>query len=282
MPSIFDDPNISKNAGLRLCEMQVCHLSDKEMLTAGKNLDYMCALSEWHKNFLLHSGLKMPEEKVLIFPNGIDIKRYKKEEISSKISKKVPKNAKFVYSSSPDRGLWYLLQIWPFLREEYPEATLDVCYGVEKWTNQLKWTHGRIGEMALGIETLITQPGVNNLGKIGQDQLSRLQLEADAWLYPFDPMSPTESGCITAIENAAAGNVMVTTDADCMKDEFGKFSKIIPLPFQPEYFAEETISFLNDTPFIEYSRTIARKFAEERDWSVIAKQWTDLFQREVK
>lgn len=282
MPSIFDDPNISKNTGLRLCEMQVCHLSDKEMLTAGKNLDYMCALSNWHKNFLLHSGLKMDEEKVKIFPNGIDLKRYEKDQIMQKIEKKVPKNAKFVYSSSPDRGLWYLLQIWPYLREEFPEATLDVCYGVHKWTNQLKWAHGKIGEMALGIEILLEQPGVNNLGKIGQDQLSKLQIEADAWLYPFDPMSPTESGCITAIENAAAGNAMVTTDADCMEDEFGKISKIIPLPFQAEHYAEETIGFLKDTPFISYKRDIARQFSEKRDWPVIAKQWSDFFASEVK
>lgn len=277
MPSIFEDSQISKNAGLKLCEMQVCHLPDKEMLSAGKNLDYMCALSEWHKNFLLHSGLSMENDKVLVFPNGIDVKRYKKDEISTKIGKKVPKNAKFVYSSSPDRGLWYLLQIWPFIREEYPEASLSVCYGVDKWTSRLKWTHGRIGEMALGIETLMDQPGVNNLGKIGQDQLSKLQIEADAWLYPFDPMSPTESGCITAIENAAAGNAMVTTDADCMEEEFGKFSKIIPLPFEPEVFAEQTISFLNDQPYLEYSRTLARDFAETRDWEGVSKLWTQFF-----
>jgi len=277
MPSIFDDPNIVRNTGLKLCEMQVCHLNDKEMVAAGNNLDYMCTLSEWHKNFLIHSGLMMDNEKVLVFPNGIDVKRYKNDEILPKISKKVPKNAKFVYSSSPDRGLWYLLQIWPFLREEFPEATLSVCYGVDKWVNQLKWAHGRIGEMAVGIEDLMKQPGVENLGKIGQDQLSRLQIEADAWLYPFDPMSPTESGCITAIENAAAGNAMVTTNADCMEDEFGRFSKIIPLPFIAKEFAEETITYLKDTPYLEYNRTLGRKFAETRDWKEVSKQWNQLF-----
>jgi glycosyltransferase involved in cell wall biosynthesis len=277
MPSIFDDEDIRKNSGLKLCEMQVCHLSDKEMISAGKNLDYMCALSQWHKNFLLYSGLDMSEEKVKIFPNGIDQKRYKNDEILTKMGKKVPKNAKFVYSSSPDRGLWYLLQIWPYLREEYPEATLSVCYGLEKWLNQVKWMHGRIAEMALGIEELLQQPGIKNLGKIGQDQLSKLQIEADAWLYPFDPMSPTESGCITAIENAAAGNAIVTTDADCMEDEFGGFSKIIPLPFNAEEFAEKTITYLNDTPYVEYNRTAAKAFSEKRNWEVISKQWTQFF-----
>lgn len=282
MPSIFDDKDITKNAGLKLCEMQVCHLSDKEMMSAIKNIDYMCALSDWHKNFMIHSGIKLPEEKYKIFPNGIDIKRYKNSKISMKMNKKVPKNAKFVYSSSPDRGLWYLLQIWPYLREEFPEATLDVCYGLNKWIEQVKWAHGRIAEMAVGIEDLMKQPGVTNLGKIGQDQLSKLQIEADAWLYPFDPMSPTESGCITAIENAAAGNPLITTDADCMGSEFGKIGKIIPLPFHPETYAEETISTLKDTDLLEYYRTVGRSFAESRDWSLIAKDWISFFEREVK
>ncbi len=277
MPSIFESEEVRRNSGLKLCEMQVCHLHDNEMIAAGEHLDYMCALSEWHKEFLLHSGLEMKEENVLIFPNGIDLKRYKKDEIMQKMTKKVPKNAKFVYSSSPDRGLWYLLQIWPYLREEFPEATLSVCYGLEKWLNNVKWAHARIGEMAVEIERLIDQPGVENLGKIGQDQLSKLQIEADAWLYPFDPMSPTESGCITAIENAAAGNAMVTTNADCMEGEFGKFAKIIPLPFNAEEFAEETVRYLKDTDYLEFNRTQARAFAETRDWKGVASQWSQLF-----
>lgn len=282
MPSIFDDPDISKNAGLKLCEMQVCHLSDKEMMSAVRSVDYMCALSGWHRDFMMHSGISLPPEKWKVFPNGISLKRYKKDQVSMKMTKKVPKNAKFVYSSSPDRGLWYLLQIWPFLREEFPEATLDVCYGLDKWVEGLKWAHSRQGEMAVGIETLMNQPGVTNVGKIGQDQLSKLQIEADAWLYPFDPMSPTESGCISAIENAAAGNPLITTDADCMEEEFGRIGKIIPLPFKPQQFAEETISTLKDTDLLEYYRTIGRSFAEKRDWSLIAKDWVSFFNQEVK
>ncbi len=280
-PSIFDDPEISKNTGMKLCEMQVCHLGDKEMVSAGNNLDYMCTLSEWHKNFLLHSGLTMDAESVLVFPNGINLDRFPGDEAEAKFNKPVPNDAKFVYSSSPDRGLWYLLQIWSKIREEFTEATLDVCYGLEEWANSVKWAHARIGEMAVDILNLINQPGINNLGKIGQDQLSNLQLEADAWLYPFDPMSPTESGCITAIENAAAGNALVTTNADCMEDEFGKFSKIIPLPFKADEFAEETITYLKDTDYLNYTRTLGRKFAEKRDWSLIAQQWNQLFLKGV-
>jgi len=281
-PSAFNDPKIKKNVKLKLCEMQVCHLSDKEMVAAAENLDYMCTLSQWHRKFIVHSGLRMPFEKVIVFPNGIRLERYKKSDFEAKIDKKIKNNPKFVYSSSPDRGLWYLLQMWPYIREEFPKAELSVCYGLEDWVNAVKWSHGRIAEMALGIIELLNQPGIKNLGKIGQDQLAKLQMEADAWLYPFDPMSPTESGCISAIENAAAGNPIITTDADCMELEFGKFGYIVKLPFYPKEFAEKTIEILHDTDYMKHMRIEGRKFAEKRDWNLIANQWLEFFKEEVK
>lgn len=276
-PTLFNDETIREQTGVKLCEMQVAHLSEKETMAGEQYCDYICALSDWHGDFLVHSGFNVPREKVKTLPNGVDISRYPLEQVEAKYNKPIGDNPKFVYSSSPDRGLWYLLQIWPQLRKKYKNATLSICYGTEQWTNALKWSHGRIGEMALEIENLLKQPGIKNLGKIGQDRLATLQLEADAWLYPFDPMSPTETGCITAVENAAAGNPIFTTDADCMDSEFGEIGNIIPLPIEVDRFVENIIDVLEDTDYLEYQRRTARKFAEERDWGLISKKWEPLF-----
>lgn len=281
VPTAFDDERIRNNVRLRICEMQVCHLSDREMVAAEENVHYMAMLSPWHAGFLRSSGLNKPKEDFVIFPNGVDLSRYPEMQVNGKITKKIKNDPKFVYSSSPDRGLWYLLQSWPIIRQEFPEAQLDVCYGVEKWVDQLKWTHGKVGEMAVEIESLIDQPGVINHGKIGQDVLSGLQMDADAWLYPLDAQSPTESGCITAIENAAAANPIITTDCDCMEGEFGEIGTIVKLPFDKDKFAEEAIKVLRDQDFVEYQREIGRAFAETRQWSVIANQWDEFFRKEV-
>jgi glycosyltransferase involved in cell wall biosynthesis len=282
-PSVFDEEQIRSNSRLKICEMQVCHLSDKERKAAEKYVDYMAVLSEWHGDLLQNSNVEMEKEKYVVFPNGVDITRYPKNFFDSKVKNTIRSNVKFVYSSSPDRGLWYLLQMWPLIREEFPKAELDVCYGVEKWTDALKWSHGRVGEMALEIESLIKQPGIKNLGKIGQDRLSELQLGADAWLYPLDSMSNTESGCISAVENAAAGNPIFTTDCDCMEDEFGDIGIIVDLPFNKDEFVEEVIRVLRDQEYMEHLRVIGRQFAEKRDWSIISEQWLNLFnKKEVK
>lgn len=276
-PSIFQDERIRDRIGLTVTEMQVAHLSGKEEAALEEYCDILAVLSEWAGDLLLHSGLEFDKEKVKVFPNGVDINRYPVTTVKGKYNSPIEDDPKFVYSSSPDRGLWQLLQSWPYFREEFPNAELSVCYGVKKWTDHLKWAHNRTGEMAVEIERLMQQPGVKDLGKIGQDRLAELQLEADAWLYPLDSIQSTETGCITAVENAAAGNPIITTDCDCMKEEFGKIGTIVPLPFNAEKYAEEAIKVLRDNDFMEYQREVGREFAEKRDWRLISEQWLRFF-----
>jgi glycosyltransferase involved in cell wall biosynthesis len=275
----WECPSVFKNdlmTNLRICEMQVCHFVPGERDLAEKYSDYIAALSPWHKYFMMEDGLDMSEEKIVVFPNGVDINRYPKHIISKK--KGISDNPKFVYSSSPDRGLWTLLSAWPYIKKSFPGAELNIAYGVKKWTNALRWSHNRQGEIALQIEQMMKQDGVKDLGKIGQQQLAELQLEADAWLYPLDSIAPTESGCITAVENAAAGNPIITTDCDCMETEFGPVGVIAELPFEPEGYAECVEYVLSDYDIVEKLRKDGREFAEGRDWSIIAKQWTDFIE----
>jgi len=274
-PTVFEEID----AKLKICEMQVCHFRPGEQEAAERNVDYVAALSLWHKYFMLSDGLEMSEDKVVVFPNGVDIRRYPKHRVNNKIG--ISKEPTFVYSSSPDRGLWQLLQSWPYIRKSFPGAKLIVTYGVKKWTDALKWSHSRQGEQALQIEQMMQQDGISDLGKIGQDKLAELQINADAWLYPLDSINATESGCITAVENAAAGNPIITTDCDCMESEFGSVGVIAELPFDAEEYASCVEYILSDIDIVQKLRKDGREFAEERDWSKIAKQWTDFFEERV-
>jgi len=276
-PSTFEDHRILENIKLRICEMQVCHFSPTEMLAAENYCDYVAALSPWHREFLMHQGLEMEDEEVIVFPNGVDITRYPEGEYG----KKFDKNPKFVYSSSPDRGLWHILEIWPKIRKDFPKATLKVGYGAQNWINYNKWSHGRQGEMAVEIERLMKQPGIKDIGKVGQDVLSKLQMESDAWLYPLDAMNATESGCITAVENAAALNPIITTDCDCMASEFGRIGRVADLPWNADEYYEAVYDVLTDEDYYIDLQRKGRKFAEGRDWSIIANQWLELFTQHV-
>jgi len=277
-PSTFEDHRILNKVKLKICEMQVCHFSPVEMEAAANYCDYIAALSPWHKEFLLHQGLEMDVDEVVVFPNGVDITQYPEQLELGLIFGDAPQ---FVYSSSPDRGLWHILEIWPQIRKDFPKATLKVGYGAKNWIGFNKWSHGRQGEMAVEIERLMKQPGIEDIGKVGQKQLARLQLEADAWLYPLDAMSATESGCITAVENAAAGNPIITTDCDCMATEFGRIGRVVGLPFDAAEYYEAVHDVLTDSVYYSDLARKGRQFAEGRDWSIIAAEWEKLFKQHV-
>lgn len=279
-PSAFGDHRILNNVKLKICEMQVCHFAGPEQEAAENFCDYVAALSEWHSFFLKHQGLSMEDEDaVVVFPNGVDITKYPEDRIKYGLENNKP--FKFVYSSSPDRGLWYLLRIWPRLISDFPDSELLIGYGAQKWIDFNKWSHGRVGEMAVELEKLMKQKGVVDIGKIGQDELAELQLQATAWLYPLDAMNSTESGCITAVENAAAGNPIITTDCDCMPTEFGPIGRIVELPFDEETYYNAVKDVLTDDEYYTHLQRKGRKFAEGRDWPLIAEKWVDLFNTSV-
>lgn len=220
---------------------------------------------------MVHSGLQMSSNKLHVRPNGVNISDYPLDK-----AMKRHRNVSFVYSSSPDRGLWHLLKMWPKIRKEYKKANLYVAYGVSKYTDQIKWAHSRVGEMSLEIEQLMKQPGVVDVGKIGQKQLAELQLKATAWLYPADTIQATETGCITAIENMAAGNPCLISDADCLEEEFHKVAHVNRLPFAEEEWLNAVFRVLNTDDHKSY-RKRGRELAESRDWSKIAPTWIELF-----
>lgn len=283
MPSIFQEQDVRDNCAVTVCEMQVAHFPGKEMEMAEEYCDYVAALSPWHAEFLKHSGLEMKNGTVVSLPNGVDMSRYpqnlydKKQETYSHKT-----DPKFVYSSSPDRGLWHLLKAWPLIRKSFPGAKLFVCYGLKQFIEQMKWTHVRQAEMCLEIEELIQQDGVTNMEKIGQRQLAELQMQADAWLYPLDPLWPTETGCITAVENAAAGNPLIFSDADCLKSEFGSFSSVIDLPFDASKFVNAIEVVLGNKSIYKEMQRHGREFAETRTWDKIGEQWLDMFAKTVR
>ena len=272
-PNIFDD-DIAERQKVRLVHMQVAHLA--QQAEAEKYATGVVALSEWAKGFLVADGLNMPDSKLFVRPNGVDTKAY----WSPAMKKNHKKKFSMVYSSSPDRGLLHLLEMWPQIYKEY-KALLYVAYGATRYTEGVKWLHTRVGEMALDIELLLNQPGVVDVGKIGQDDLAKLQLRSSFWFYPCDSIQATETGCITAIENLAAGNVCVMSDADCLEDEFDSVAKIAPLPFEANDYVE-SIDQYNSLTKDEQREVITSglDFARNRDWSNIAPTWISLFREQ--
>lgn len=260
------------DVGTRVIEMQVAHLASPEPLS--NHVHYIAALSEWAADFLHEQHPDFPREKIVVFPNGVDLKSFPEADEAREM---FPAR-QFIYSSSPDRGLHHLLRMWPKIYEKYTledgtTPSLHVCYGIENFVNGSRWSHKSDADRALTITELIDQPGVVYHGKVGQDKLHTLMSHCDALLYPCDTMSHTETGCITIVEALAAGIEVVTTEADCLKSEFGHMTRQVPLPLDYEDYidaVDDVISgdFVVDKPDRD-------NFLLTRDWGFIASDWTD-------
>lgn len=91
--------------------------------------------------------------KTVILPHGYDSEKIKP---ASKITKQC------LYASSPDRGLDYLLAVWPEVMRLHPDASLIVTYGAP----------------AKYID------GVTYLGDVDENTMNDLYATSDIWVHP--------------------------------------------------------------------------------------------------
>jgi glycosyltransferase involved in cell wall biosynthesis len=233
------------------------------------HLDAVLCLSPWHRAHVAHvHGISA--DRVLVTRNGIDTGRFA-----------VPVDrqpGRFIYSSSPDRGLDVLLDLFPRIRAELPEAELHVFYGFDNWDKslsarpdpaQLAW-RARIAEA-------MAQPGVHYRGRVGQRQLAGEMLKSDVWLYPT---SFHETSCITALEAQAAGVACVCSDLAALTTTVGDRGVLLPGdPRSPEYQARAVaaaVDLVRDRPRRDALTMRARAWALGQTWDAVAAEWNDM------
>jgi len=125
---------------------------------------------------------------------------------------------KLWWQSSYDRGLQHTLKMWPRIKEIYPDATFDICYGwdlfIKNYANnpeRLKWMEK--------MKELMKQPGIQEHGRIGQDKMKELRSQCGIWFYPTDfeetncavkdtPIF-TKSG-VKSIQDVVVGDMVLT------------------------------------------------------------------------
>jgi 2-polyprenyl-3-methyl-5-hydroxy-6-metoxy-1,4-benzoquinol methylase/glycosyltransferase involved in cell wall biosynthesis len=240
--------------------------------------DRVLALSEWHKqNICAHHGLS--PDHVHVTRNGIDLTRFDVNPYDTERILVGRDPHKAIYSSSPDRGLESLVQMWPRIRTQVPDATLHVFYGFELWKACAlpgSPLQARITQLEANIAALAGQ-GVVMRGKVDQKTLAKEMLSAGVWTYPtwF-----AETSCITAMEAQAAGLRIVTSPIAALP-ETAKGAAIfiegdwLSAVYQ-EKFVAATVSAMT-TPRDPGFRDIATRFS----WDGVATEWEALFRSEL-
>jgi len=175
-------------------------------------LKRIVCLTEWHKEHFL-TNFPSCRERTDVVSYGIDTARFK-------AGAKVPHS--FLYSSFPNRGLLPLLQMWPAIRNQWPDATLDVfCDLDHSWTNQV------FGEGIAAIKGLLAHglAGVTMRGWVSKEELAAAWARTELWLYPC---TFAETFCLTALEAAISGTLVVCSDLAALQNTVGDRGVVVP------------------------------------------------------
>jgi glycosyltransferase involved in cell wall biosynthesis len=285
----------------------------------GRSYDRVLCLSNWARTRFLDYYPGVRPEKVQVTSNGLDTRLFEPFEEASPMpldnsegiftrepslryapgdqhvhlqTGHTPLRATF--SSSPDRGLSKLLDLWPEicsvaskmrpeglrpeglrpeglrpegLRPEGLRPELHVYYGFENW-RKIAERHGAAPHVLKQIDRLekrvSTAPGVVYHGRAGQLEVARSYLRSQLWLYPTDF---EETSCITAMEAQAAGCKVVATRRGAVPEtSAGGYFTDGPTtaPGFDARFLELVWAALNDDTVV--TRT-------PRSWTEVARQW---------
>jgi len=121
-----------------------------------------------------------------------------------------------LYCSVPDRGLYYLKDLFPAIRRRVPDAILVITSDFSLW--------GREPAKDAFMRFFENQPGIEYLGHVDRPRLVAEQLRARVLAYPC--VFP-EGFCIAAAECMAAGTVPVTTNGFALTTTVGPAGVLI-------------------------------------------------------
>ena len=161
------------------------------------NFIKMFCLTPFHKRYAMGTQ-GVPEDKIYVTRNGINPERFRdgsKISVNPYMHMKDP--YKFVYGSSPDRGLDRAMRVLDKVRERYPDVTLHVHYGIEHLHK-----YG-LADLAVKIKEMMDErPWVKYHGATEQNALMKSYKEA---AYCVQPSDWIETSMISAMELVACG-----------------------------------------------------------------------------
>jgi len=225
-----------------------------------KNIDKIFVKSKFHRNLIPH----VPDKKIKIVTNGVDENMFKWNKIKRD-------KYKFIYSSSYDRGLeWILKYGWKIIKKALPKATLDIYYGWNLFDAVHRNNPERIAWKREMIK-LMKQDGIKEYGRVGQGKLIKAKYKANVHYYPTDF---EEIDCISVRESALAGCVPMMSNFGALKEKpYGiKISGDIRSEEFHKKFANEAVKLIK-TGEIDKYREEGIKLASKETWKEIAKQW---------
>jgi glycosyltransferase involved in cell wall biosynthesis len=177
------------------------------------------------------------------------------------------------YFSAYYRGLECLLKMWPAIRRDVPDATLDVYYGWESWV-ALQGEDDFYDRMVRLFEELQSQ-GVTVHGRVSHTELAKAMKEIQVWAYPTEF---AEIHCITALKAQEAGCFPVVTNVGALNETVQsgvkiRTKRIYTDEYKQEKFVAAVVAALRENK--------QGSPLPDVDWSDVAQQWDNVIKEKL-
>lgn len=221
--------------------------------------------------------------KWVVVPNGCDSKSY----IPNKVDGRV------IYASSPDRGLHWLLQIWPKIEKVVPNAHLRIFYEINKWmaglvdappiNRDIVVLSHRARYVREALKRLKNHR-IEVIGSVSRSEIKKEFEQASILAYPTDTINYTEGFSVTLMEACASGTIPVTTSVDALGEIYGGYVPMVDAPVESniDAYSDLLIRALSDVSFRNEAREKSLLLAQKYDWEVLTDNLLSIFKEKGK
>jgi glycosyltransferase involved in cell wall biosynthesis len=241
-----------------------------------EQLDRVVVSSPWHRDYVAERTGSVVSAKTQVIPLGIHKRQL--------LVYQMPRTAYHViYSSNPDRGLFTLIDAWPEILKNVPEATLTITYGwegLQTWSGDESWQRQQAANRKYVTDWLETTPSAQMTGRLRKSELYLEMLRSELCAYPNNFW---ETFCLTALETQAAGVPMVTTAMGALRTTLNQDCNILIQgdPLSVTYrdtFTEQVSALLLDRVRLATYATECRAYVAKAplDWTDVAYEWLKL------
>lgn len=223
-------------------------------------IDEIRVKTEYHRSLYP----EVPDEKFIIVGNGINPERFE--------GKKTKKPNRFIYTSSPNRGLENILDVWSQILKKVEEPELHVFYGWKSFVETHKNDPAKM-QWVEQMKEKMNQKGIINHGRVGQDELAKEMMQSSLWLYPTEF---AEIHCITALEMQAAKVYPITTGYAALQETQKSGVKLDGDPKTDAWkdkFVTEIVYALENPDLLEKELDEGEEYAKSCSWDNVAKSW---------
>jgi glycosyltransferase involved in cell wall biosynthesis len=247
----------------------------------GPQIDILAPLSHTHARVLKtdpsEDARALPDHKWRVLNNGVDLEKFNYDP-------KVKIPHKLIWASSHDRGLHWLLEAFPKIRNQVPDVELHIFYSMHSVyaTSQFFPDSGATNDLIeQGMRARYILEAISKLKNKGvfiYDSVSRSKIEeemhtASILAYPLDPVYFTETFGVVVLEACASGVVPVICATDAFPELWGSVSESVLPPYSDhkEEWISKVVSILtNDSHRLQLASKAA-EYARQFSWSVLAK-----------